>query len=219
MGTGGSEDSDASVIQAYGWDPVGPCERIRVGFATAEGAPAVAPPSVDIAFLRWAGVIRLELGTGVTSAIVAEQLVDTTLVDRIYTVTQVDGTIFVDIHLREPAFVRAFTSSRPATVAVDIAAGGQPYTDPADRTGDLVIVPPDPTTLAYPLTVSGYTLAAEESIEGVLASPDGTQVAAEAAVGANDFTWGAFSMVFPDGPPGDVTLVVGDGPELGLTLP
>lgn len=219
VGTGGNEDSDARVIEAYSWDQVGACERVRIGFATAEGAPAVAPPSMGVSFLRWAGVIRIDLGAGVTDAVVAEQLVDTELVDRIYTVTQVDGTVFVDIHLSAPAFARAFTTSGPAAVAIDLASGGRPYADPSVRVGDLVVIPPDPEVATYPLTISGYSVGAGDSIEGLLQAPDGSTVAGEAAVGPNAFTWGAFSMVFPDGPGGDVLITVDTAVQLELTLP
>jgi hypothetical protein len=218
VGTGGSEASDATVIEAFSWESVGACERIRIGFATPEGAPAVEPPLVGVRFLRWAGVVRLEFGSGVTDAVIAEQVVDTSLVDRIYTVMQVDGTMFVDIHLREPVFARAFTSSRPAALAVDLAPGGLAYTHPVRRVGELVLVPPDPAAATYPLTITGYALGATDSVEGLLRASDGSTVVGEAAVGPSDFTWGAFSMVFPDGPRAQVTITVGDQADLDLTI-
>jgi hypothetical protein len=219
VGTGGRADSDATAIEAYTWGRVGPCEQVRLGFATAEGAPAVTPPEVEVRFLRWAGVVRLEFGAAVTAAVVAEQIVDTELIDRIYTVTEADGTMFVDVHLREPAFVRAFTSSGPAAIVVDIAPGGRRYPVPAVRLEDLVVIAPDPAATTYPLTVTGYTLLPGDTIEGVLRSPDGTTVVGGAVVGIHDFTWGGFAMVFPNGPPGDVSIRIGDAAPLDLIIP
>jgi hypothetical protein len=219
VGTGGSAESDASVVQAYTWQHVGACERVRVGFATAEGAPAVTPPQVDVRFLRWAGVVRLDFGTSVAAAVVAEQIVDTELIDRIYTVTEVDGTMYVDLHLRVPAFVRAFTTSGPAAILVDLAHGGQNYELPATRNDGLVVIAPDPAATTYPLTVTGYTMEADDTIEGILRGPDGSTVIGEAVVGSHDFTWGGFSMVFPNGPPGLVSITIDEGPGMELTIP
>lgn len=219
VGTGGAEDSDAAVIQSFSWSQVGACERLEVGFATLEGAPAVEPPSVAVQFFRWTGVIRLAFGAGVTEAVIGEQLVDTPAVGRLYTVTQVDNTMFVDIHLREPVFARSFTTTGPATVVVDITPGGQAYPDPAQRSGEIVALTPDPEALSYPVTVPGYALDAGPSIGGSLRTPDGSVVFGEAAVGPSDFTWGGFSMVFPDGPPGNATIQLDDGPTLEVTLP
>lgn len=218
VGAGGVEESDAAIIRSLGWEAVGECQRLRMTFATLEGAPAVSPPEVEVQLLRYAGVIRVTFGPTVTDTVIGEQVVETGWIDRIYAVTQVDGTLMLDIVLREPVFARVLAESAPAAVIIDVTPGGDAYPTSPVRAGDVVIIGPDPEVSRYPVTITGYTLGGDDRISGVLNAPDGSTVIGQATVGTSPHTWGGFSMVFPDGPAGDVTITVDDGPTLSLTL-
>ncbi len=218
VGAGGVEESDAAIIQSLGWAAVGGCQRLHMTFATLEGAPAVSPPEVDVQFLRYAGVIRVTFGPTVTDTVIGEQVVETGWIDRIYAVTQVDETLMLDIVLREPVFARVLAESAPAAVIIDVTPGGDAYPTSPVRSGDVVVIGPDPEVSRYPVTITGYTLNGDDRIGGVLNAPDGSTVIGQATVGTSSHTWGGFSMVFPDGPAGDVTITVDDGPMLSLTL-
>jgi hypothetical protein len=178
----------------------------------------VSPPEADVEFLRYAGVLRISLSAAVIDTVVADLVVDLEIVERAFIVSQVDGSIFVDFHLGGPAFVRAQQSSGPAVVELEFVAGGDPYPVPAALAPDTVVIPPDPVASVYPLTITGYSMLDEDRLEGILRGGTGTPTIGQASLGARDHTWGAFSMVFPTGPTGEVDLEVADGPSLTLSL-
>ena len=219
-GSGGVESSDAALVDSIRWETHDGCERLRIAFSTLEGAPAVSPPAMGATFLRHAGVVRIQFGSSIVGSVFAEQLVDTELVGRVFVVTAFDGSLSVDVHLAAPAFVRSSAQTLPASVVLDLIPGGDPYPSPPVVDDGLVLIGPDPETSAtYPLTVGGYTEPdGRETIEGRLAGSDGSVVLGQGAIRPSDRTWSGFSIVFPNGPSGPVTVGIEDGPSLRLSI-
>lgn len=220
IGSGGATRSDAAVIESFEWETHDDCEQLRMSFSTPEGAPAVATPIVGAEFIRHVGVVRLEFATGITEAAVVEQLVDTQLIDRVSVFSSVAGTLVADIHLAAPAFARILTEDSPAALVIDFVPGGDDYASAAVRQADMVVLGPDPAAAGYPITITGYADSSSfENLTGQLEAADGSVVVGMSAVADNPRGWGGFAMVFPDGPAGDVTITIEDGPTLRLTIP
>jgi hypothetical protein len=201
-------DSDADTVSGIRWTTHDGCERIVVEFTAASGAPAVSPPGVGPLFIRSAGVVRLQLDQSVTASAILDQVVDTELVGAAYVVRRPTDDLFVDLHLAAPAAVRVSVASGPARVVVDVVPGGDPYSAPAFRTADIVVVDPVAGQIVYPFTVNGYTRRAEEEMAITIA----TGTASEdhtGAVGPVGDTWGAFTVLVPDGPVGPASMIVG----------
>jgi hypothetical protein len=220
IGSGGSTRSDAAVIDSFEWERHDDCERLRMSFSTLEGAPAVAAPIVGAELIRHVGVVRVEFATGITEAAVVDHVVDTPLIDRVSVFSSVAGTMVADIHLAAPAFARILTEDSPATLLIDLVAGGPDYPTPVLRQADMVVLGPDPAFAGYPITISGYADSSDfERLTGTLVAADGSVVVGTSAVAENPGGWGGFAMVFPDGPSGDVTITIEEGPTLELTVP
>lgn len=220
IGSGGAARSDAAVIESFEWETHDDCERLRMSFSTPEGAPAVATPIVGAEFIRHVGVLRVEFAGGITEAAVVEQLVDTPLIDRVSVFSSVAGNLVADLHLAAPAFARILTEDSPATLLIDLVPGGDDYAAAPVRQADMVVLGPDPAAAGYPITITGYADSSSfESLTGRLEAADGSVVVGTSAVADNPRGWGGFAMVFPDGPAGDVTITIDDGPTLRLTIP
>lgn len=220
IGSGGVAESDAALIESFAWEVLDGCERFRISFTTPEGAPAVSPPVVGAQFFRHAGVVRIDYAGAVVDSAVVEQIVATELVKKIIVFSTPAGTIATDLHLEAPAFARVATERSPASLVIDLIPGGPAYPAPAQESGGTVILGPDPATVGYPITVTGYAEPGTVGpLIGTLESGDGTVVTGESAVAEAAHAWGAFAMVFPDGPSGAVTISIEDGPSIELTVP
>lgn len=209
VGTLFNDTSDAGILARIQWEQHSGCERLVIEFATAEGAPAVEPPTVGSFFIREAGVLRMTLGQPVVATAVAEQLVQSALVDRVFVVRTLDGGLFVDVHLAQAAFARMTTATGPARTLIDLQPGGPDYPASARRSGDVIVVEPVQSTLSYPFSVTGYLRTGAEEAEGTVVSlGDGETATAAGTVGDQSTTWGAFVILFPDGPSGRISVNV-----------
>lgn len=211
------EDTDADIVTGIRWSTFPECERVVIDFAASSGAPAVAPPGVGPLFIRSSGVLRLQLDPAVSRSSLLDQTIEGTLVERAFVVRRPTGELFVDLHLKAPALVRVSVVSGPARVVVDAIPGGQPYPATALVTDELVVVDPSGNAAVYPFTVNGYsrsgteTLQVEIDVGGVVETFDGE-------VGVGGDAWGAFTILIPDGPDGQATMIVGGTVPLSLTL-
>jgi hypothetical protein len=216
----GVGSSDAGLVSGLRWETIPGCERVLVTFATPEGAPAVEAPVTGGSFLRSAGVMRLTLSGTIQGSSIADQVVDTDLVDRAYVVTAVDGTVSVDIHLAAPAFARVRAQASPGAVIVDLIAGGSEYPRRPVREEGVVVVEPAAAEITYPLTIGGYIgpeIDGADTVGAVLVG-EGASERAEGAVGEHRSTWGGFSAVFASGPTGPVTVTVRDRAAVFFTV-
>jgi len=217
--------SDTNRIGLISWQVVEGCERFVIDLETNEGAPATTPPTVVVEFLESRQVLRLWID--VDSTVVTDQLVETSIVDRLYVVRALDGAMFVDFHLTGPAQARAVISSSPARLSLEMQAGLDPFLTPAVISDRIVVISPaSAAETASTVAVTGYARAFEANVR-VIATQSG-QVVADAVATAADWqdTWGEFrtTVVLP---PGEISMLVGEegvgegqiiGPTISLTV-
>lgn len=203
------ESSDSGTIGAISWDASEDCETFTITFQTSEGAPATTPPSARLLHLETFQVLRVRL-QGVGATVITDQLVETRLVDRIYVVRALEGGMFIDLHLAEPAQARIEAGDSPARLLLTLKPGLVPLGG-FSTIGDRVVVttPPGGVTVDQFLTVSGYSRTFEANV--LLIATVGNEVAVEENTTAADWTetWGEFrsSITLPQGP---VSLFVGE---------
>ncbi len=192
--------SDTSILGLISWQEAGGCERFQLDFETDEGAPATTPPSVAVEFLASGRILRIHLGLDTT--VLADQLVETTLVDRLYVVRALDSGMFVDLHLSSPALARAFVDNSPAALNVELQLGIQPFTGAATIAENVVVLEPSPGAETDRIVeVSGYARTFEGTVV-VIATSDGESVTSTTQAADWIDTWGEFrtSVELPVGP-------------------
>ncbi len=205
-----SADTDAAAVHTIRWHEYPLCERFEIEFASAEGAPAVRPPTVSGTLVPESGILRVALGGAVTSSPIADQKVDTDLVRSVYLVRDLDGTLFVDLHLATGVLARVESATGPARVVIDLSPTGEPATARPIVTDRLVVTEPTGGNVGYPLTVFGYERDGGTDLEATITPADGAAVSASGVAAPHDDVWGAFVLLFPDGPSGAAVLEIGD---------
>lgn len=207
------ESSDGSHLRRISWETSDRCETFTFDFETSEGAPAISAPAVRVDHLDTFQVIRIRMN--IDSAIVTDQLVETALVDRLYVVRALDGTMFVDLHLKEPAAARGRVESSPARLTLDLKPGFVSFDGVTTVGDDVVVVSParDSEVGLNPL-LSGYARTAGNVVLIVVTHDDAVD---ETSVSTADssVTWGEFetNVALPSG---EVSMFVGQAsPENG----
>jgi hypothetical protein len=203
--------SDAQSLSGIRWATLPECERFTLVFASSEGAPATTPPSVDVAYLDQAPVIRMKLG--VTSSVIREQLVGTGLVERIFVVRAMDGSMFVDLVLAAAAKASIDTSESPAGITLELQPGIVDHAARPVIEDDLVLITPlDGTVTGPSVTVGGYTRGHDDGV--VVIATTGDTVLGEHLLPPSDDTWNwsefATELALDAGP---VSLFVGEQAE------
>lgn len=197
------------------------CERFGFDFDTAENAPATTPPSVTASFLGGERVIRIALG--INRTVITDQLVETRLVDRMFVVRALDGSIFVDLHLKEKADARILLSNSPARLTIELhPAPGEIGPAPSVSSRMVLITPAAGETVGEEVEIAGYARTAEANV--LVVATRAEEVLVEETTTAADWveTWGEFATTLTL-PPGTVDLFVGeespaDGSLQGVTL-
>lgn len=216
---GGGSDSDR--LSRISWEDVDLCETFEFRFETAEGTPASTVPTIDIHHLASFQVVRVSID--VEATVVTDQLVETGLVDRLFVVRSLDGGMFVDLHLNEPAAVRASTASAPARLQVDLRPGLVPFEGRSTIGDNIVVVGPTSGASVAPVTpVTGYARTSGPNVT-MIVTLDGTPVS-ETSTTAADYidAWGEF-IIDAALPFGEITVFVGeasagDGSLIGVTF-
>ena len=197
------------------------CERFGFDFDTAENAPATTPPSVIASFLEGERVIRISLG--IDRTVMTDQLVETRLVDRMFVVRALDGSIFVDLHLKEKANARISLSNTPARLTIELhPAPGEIGPAPSVSARTVLLTPAVGATVGEEVAITGYARTAEANVLVVAVRAE--EVLVEESTTAADWleTWGEFTTTVTL-PPGTIDLFVGeesptDGSLQGVTL-
>lgn len=200
--------SDANILGLISWEVEVGCELFRLAFETNEGAPATTPPSVVVEYLDSGQVLRIHLDLERT--VITDQLVETTLVDRLYVVRALDGGLFVDLHLAAPSQARATVRNSPAGLTVELQMGIQPFSGTATISDQVVVLDPSPgAETASTVEVSGYARTFEATVL-VIATSAG-QAVVETNTQAADWTetWGEFRTTV-EVLPGAISLFVGE---------
>lgn len=221
LGTISQTSSDAEQIAAPTWVTNENCENFTIDFATAEGAPATTPPTVSGEFLREVGVLRIEIDLEVTA--VADQIVESALVDRLFVVRKADATLFIDLHLSNPALARFSVESSPARLLVQLEAGGDPYPANPAVAQNIVLISPTEGPVENPVVLTGYSRNFEATTFGRITQAD--TVLAMGFTTAADWseTWGEFTLTLNPTGTGEAELFAGeqsaqDGSDRGVVL-
>lgn len=213
---------DSSTIGQISWETSDRCETFHFDFETSEGAPATSVPDIRVDHLESLQVVRVTMD--VQASVIADQLVETELVERLYVVRSLDGGMFVDLHLSAPAAVRATTRSSPARLSVDLRPGFVPFTGESTIDDRVVLVSPSSETVAEGDTTlfAGYSRTFEGNVLVVVTQAGSTLT--ETSTTAADFqeTWGEFRAGLSL-PTGEVSVFLGerspeDGSLMGVTI-
>jgi hypothetical protein len=186
-------ESDSSTIGRISWETSDRCETFHFDFETSEGAPATTVPDMSIDHLDSFQVVRV--GIDVDASVITDQLVETDLVERLYVVRSLDGGMFVDLHLSQPAAVRATTSSSPARLSVDLRPGFVPFVGESKIDSQVVLVsPPANAEVGTPTLASGYARTFEGTV--VVLATQGNSIVTQTETTAADYleTWGEFRV-------------------------
>lgn len=215
------ESSDASLLDSISWDVNDQCESFVFEFTTAEGAPATSVPDIQIGHLDSFQVLRISMG--VSAAVLTDQLVETDLVEELYVVRSLDGSMFVDLHLSSPAAARARIQTSPAALTVDLRPGFVEFVGSAESGENIVVVSPlSGVAVSTPTEMTGYSRTFEGNVM-IIVTQGGTVVGeTNTTAAAYIETWGEYRAEVAL-PAGEVSVFVGeaspeDGSLSGLTL-
>lgn len=216
-----SVEGDSSIVGQISWETSDRCETFHFDFETSEGAPATTVPDIRVDHLESFRVVRLTMD--VDASFITDQLVETQLVERLYVVRSLDGGMFVDLHLSEPAAVRATTQSSPARLSLDLRPGFVPFVgEPAIDDRIVLVSPPAGTEVDASTSLMGYSRTFEGNVVALVTQAGST--VAEMTTTAADYleTWGEFRVRL-DLPTGAVSVFLGerspdDGSLEGLTV-
>jgi hypothetical protein len=205
-------ESDAATVGLITWDTSQPgCEVFQIDFGTAEGAPATTPPSIEIEYLDSLQVLRIIVAADDT--VIADQLIQTELVERLFTVRSLDGNMYVDLHLRQPTQARARISTSPARVFIELQPGPGEFLGQSTISDVAVLTDPwEGATVATNLEVTGYAMTAGDTV--MIIGTNGGNVAVETSTETADSigTWAEFKTRI-DIPTGETSLFVGEQDE------
>lgn len=207
----GSDEGDASSIDELRWSASATCERVTVSFGAQSGAPAATLGPTGVSVISYAGIVRVVLPAEVNGSAIADSLLEGALIHATYVVRKED-TIAIDIHAVDgvPIVARAFTTTSPASLVIDIARA---ETDAAPvgvtATDTVTIVSPTSGSGEYPIEVEGYVAPGIRSIHIQLIK-DGESVADTSLALDGDLdTWQSFESTIDDGPVGAAVVFVG----------
>lgn len=219
-----SDSSDSRRLGRISWDTSDQCETFVFEFETAEGAPATTPPAIEVNHLDSFQVVRVAMG--IDSAGLADQLVETSLVDRIYVVRSLTGELFVDLHLAEPAAVRVSSSSSPARLTMELRPGFVDFEGEAALDEQVVVISPTGGSEVEASTrLLGYAQTSEGTVSAIVTQDDSVVVEVETTAAESPNVWGEFRLDVTL-PPGEVSVFVGeadvegslDGVSVDLTV-
>ncbi|MCL1599395.1 MAG: hypothetical protein M3094_09440 [Actinomycetia bacterium] len=227
----GEDDGDATQIAQIRWDGAGTCERITIAFSNDNGAPATTLGPTAVSVLEFSGVVRITLPDEAVATAVADTLFEGSLIERAYVVRSLSDGLTIDLRTAEGVTVeaRAFTTTSPSTLVVDVMHGGNDSTSAgAALSQTAVVVTPVPGPNLYPLTVEGYVTPGLRSIHLILGVEDSDTLDLAVALEGYTDAWQGFRTDLPDGPSGHATLFVGvvdtngrplDGASVSLDMP
>ena len=220
-----SQGQDAKAIGGIRWYPLEGCERIEIEFLSATGAPATRIGPVGVSMLSEPGIVRVALADAIVESAVADTTLDGTLIEHWYVVEDGEDGLVIDFHLNERAAARAFTTTSPARLVIDMRRTGddRPLASPLSR-GGIVLLSPKGGVGLYPLQVAGYAAPEIDAIRIRLSDPTGVAIDRSVSTLSETHVWHAFGVALNDGPSGTVDLLVGTvdttgEPVFGIEVP
>ena len=208
----GEPAADATRISEIRWDPAATCERITMAFATESGAPATTLGLTGVTAFTFTGSLRVTLPPDITATAVADSHLDGDLVQQLYVVRGPARDLFVDIIgvPGEPMAARAFLTTSPATLVIDVVrAPNAPATGPVARSDAAVVVSPPQGPALYPVAVEAYAAPSLRTVRIQVTNGDSVAIDRALALAGDSDAWQAISTRIEDGPAGRSTLFVG----------
>lgn len=217
---------DATTIGGIRWQGEEECERIVIEFLGDGGSPATRLGPVGVTVAPDSGIVRISLPDEVEASAIGDSVITGSLVDRIYVVEGIEDGLVVDVHLAARAAARAFTTSSPSRLVVDLRPISDDPLGSAPDTGDgVVVASPLPGPGLYPVQVVGYAAPGVEAVSVTLTDGGGVVVSRSVSTATDQYVWRAFAVTISDGPSGTVELRVftdaadDDGVVIELDLP
>src|SRR5690606_29262135 len=136
------------------------CERFVIEFSLADGSPAASAPGIASAeWDRDLGILRIHLERiDSVNPDHTQLFADGPLMESAYVVREgspTDGTVLVEVHLRDAAEASVVLIEDPARVVVDLQPGGSDIPPLAAASDLAVIRSPREGSASYPLEVTG----------------------------------------------------------------
>ena len=253
-GTSGADGPADHVAQIWHWIGGPDCHRLYLALGTAWDYDSGGPLATDVpdgvtveAFGSWARITVPGLSAARSDAAAEQSENLTSIVAR-----AADGTVVIDLYARQSSLFAAQALRGPARVVVDVLPATGDGSTPAASlelhasSTTLVAWPgpidaQNPTEVAMPLTVRGYSRWFESSGDVGIQHPDGTPSTATVTgpqvvnpgtgstwgLTATDYieVWGTFEFTIDTVEPGEYRLLVGeysptgDGSFAGVTIP
>lgn len=207
----GEDSGDASSLSEIRWDPASDCERLTISFGAGSGAPATTLGPIGVTVIPYAGVVRIGLPPELIETSVADSLLEGDLVDSVYAFRNGER-LTIDIHAVDgiPIATRAFTTTSPASLVVDIVrAGTEAVPVGVTTTNTAVVINPTPGPGSYPIVVEGYAAPGLTSLHVQLNQDGDLLVDRSVALKGDAGAWQFFTSTIDDGPIGAVALFVG----------
>jgi hypothetical protein len=205
-----SPQHDATTIGGIRWQPEDGCERVVIEFLAEGGSPATRLGAVGVTVSRDAGIVRVSLPGEVQFSAIGDSRIDGALVGHIYVVDgmQEDGLV-VDIQLAARAAARAFTTTSPSRLVIDLRPADDATLASSPATARSVVVSsPLPGAGLYPLQVSGYAAPDTDAVRVTLLANGEVALDRSASTIGDQHVWRWFALTVTDGPSGPVELQV-----------
>jgi len=220
-----SQGRDARAIAGIRWYALEECERVEIEFLSVAGSPASRIGPVGVSILSDAGIVRVTLSDAIVDSAVADTTLNGSLLDSWYVIEGISDGLAVDLHLAERAGARAFTTTSPARLVIDLVPAEEdlPIATPASE-GGIVLMSPQPGVGLYPLQISGYSGPSIDAVRIRLSDSTAVYVDRSVSTLSPVHVWHAFDVGLADGPSGSLDLFVGtvteDGePGSGVEVP
>lgn len=224
-----SQGRDARAIAGIRWHALEGCERIEIEFLSVAGSPASRIGPVGVSILSDTGIVRVTLSDAIDDSAVADTTLNGTLLDGWFVIEGIADGLAVDLHLAGRAAARAFTTTSPARLIIDLVPAEEDASTatPASEEG-IVLMSPQAGVGLYPLQIAGYSAPSVDAVRIRLSDSTGILVDRSVSTLSPVHVWHAFDVGLTDGPSGSVDLFVGtvneegepvSGVEVPLDLP
>ncbi|MCL1692595.1 MAG: hypothetical protein M3096_02815 [Actinomycetia bacterium] len=224
-----SPGRDARAIAGIRWHALEGCERIEVEFLSAAGSPASRIGPVGVSMLADTGIVRVTLSDAIVDSAVADTTLNGDLLDGWFVIEGIADGLAVDLHLAGRAAARAFTTTSPARLIIDLVPAEEdlPIATPAAE-GGIILMSPQAGVGLYPLQITGYSAPGIDAVRVRLSDSTGVFIDRSVSTLSPVHVWHAFDIGLTDGPSGSIDLFVGtvdedeepvSGVEVPLDLP
>lgn len=207
----GEDAGDASSLTEIRWDRSATCERLTLSFGAGSGAPAATLGPTGVSVIPYAGTVRIFLPPEIDTTSIADNLLEGELLHAVYVFGN-SGQLAIDVHAADgvPITARAFTTTSPASLVVDVTrANTEAVPVGVTAAPTVVAISPTPGTDSYPILVEGYAAPGSPSVHIQLLD-DGTPLAEETLILKRETdAWQWFSSTIDDGPVGPIVIFVG----------